>query len=140
MSDGNNAITIAQLTEQINEKMDRDAGNATLEIMRTGVIEYQHPTEENGWIWYRKYKDGWVEQGGYMPNAANTIVNLPVEMADLNYTANKTINNDYSGNTNGAQWGPVSIFKISTTQIRLNYGNAGNMQSWVVMGLSKQED
>lgn len=28
------------------------------------VIESQMPTEENGYTWYRKYKSGWLEQGG----------------------------------------------------------------------------
>ena len=27
-------------------------------------IEFQAPTAENGYTWYRKYADGWVEQGG----------------------------------------------------------------------------
>ncbi|MBS7401776.1 MAG: hypothetical protein KIG16_04650, partial [Eubacteriales bacterium] len=28
------------------------------------VIEFQAPTASNGYTWYRKYADGWVEQGG----------------------------------------------------------------------------
>ena len=28
------------------------------------VIDFQEPTAENGYTWYRKYADGWVEQGG----------------------------------------------------------------------------
>lgn len=28
------------------------------------VIEFQAPTAENNYTWYRKYADGWVEQGG----------------------------------------------------------------------------
>lgn len=28
------------------------------------VTEWQTPTAENNYTWYRKYKSGWVEQGG----------------------------------------------------------------------------
>ncbi len=51
------------------------------------VIQSQMPTAENNYTWYRKYKSGWVEQGGYtsMTDAVITI-NLPVTMSDTNYT------------------------------------------------------
>lgn len=29
------------------------------------VVEYQNPTAENNYSWYRKYKSGWIEQGRY---------------------------------------------------------------------------
>lgn len=35
------------------------------------VIESQMPTEENGYTWYRKYKSGWLEQGGRMDHKTN---------------------------------------------------------------------
>ena len=53
------------------------------------VIEFQAPTAQNNYKWYRKYADGWVEQGGIeksIPNNSNANVTLPVEMADTNYT------------------------------------------------------
>ncbi len=34
------------------------------------VIEWQTPTADNNYTWYRKYKSGWVEQGGLMSNGA----------------------------------------------------------------------
>lgn len=52
------------------------------------VVEWQMPTAENGYTWYRKYKSGWVEQGGiYNPEFTGTkTFAYPVEMADTNYT------------------------------------------------------
>ena len=47
------------------------------------VIAFQAPTAENNYTWYRKYADGWVEQGGI--GTSSTTINLPVEMADTNY-------------------------------------------------------
>lgn len=50
------------------------------------VVESQLPTAQNNYTWYRKYKSGWVEQGGIYTGASdNYIVNLPVAMADSNY-------------------------------------------------------
>ena len=50
------------------------------------VVDFQAPTAENGYTWYRKYKSGWVEQGGYtsMADAVATIA-LPITMSDTNY-------------------------------------------------------
>lgn len=48
------------------------------------IIEFQAPTSGNNYTWYRKYADGWVEQGG---SSGYGTINLPVTMADSNYTA-----------------------------------------------------
>lgn len=52
------------------------------------VIEFQAPTAQNNYTWYRKYADGWVEQGGVENTLTTTTrdVTLPVVMADGNYT------------------------------------------------------
>ena len=56
------------------------------------VIDFQEPTAENNYTWYRKYDDGWVEQGGLFPNTASSYsvwtANLPVEMSSAYYNAN----------------------------------------------------
>lgn len=51
------------------------------------VVEFQLPTEENDYTWYRKYASGWVEQGGYVQSPENTgqAVTLPVTMLDAYY-------------------------------------------------------
>lgn len=60
----------------------------------SGIIDYvtawQKPTSANGYAWYRKYKSGWVEQGGAWTGSieckngyeCNPSVNLIVKMAD----------------------------------------------------------
>lgn len=52
------------------------------------VVESQSPTAENNYIWYRKYKSGWVEQGicAAASGGASVAVTLPVTMADTNYS------------------------------------------------------
>lgn len=100
------------------------------------IVAFQVPTAENNYTWYRKYRSGWVEQGGYRTSVSNTVITLPIPMADTNYTLIKTINNDYQGNTNSVAWGSASAVKVSTTQIRLNQTSGGDMQSWQVLGMA----
>ena len=57
------------------------------------VVETQLPTAENNYTWYRKYKSGWVEQGGILNIAsvslgagmASTVGNItfPVGMSTI---------------------------------------------------------
>ena len=50
------------------------------------VIAFQEPTSTNNYTWYRKYADGWVEQGGYVqPFTGTGSVNLPITMQNTNY-------------------------------------------------------
>ena len=64
------------------------------------VIEFQAPTSANGYKWYRKYADGWVEQGGYHAGTTSfaiaTIV-FPVQMADDKYCL--TLTSDVTDST-----------------------------------------
>ena len=56
------------------------------------VVEYQRPTSENNYRWYRLYKSGWIEQGGKMTitYTANTNTSIPItflkQMSDTGYT------------------------------------------------------
>lgn len=57
------------------------------------VIAFQAPTADNNYTWYRKYADGWVEQGGLsngttQGGSSDQRVNIPVTMADANYYVN----------------------------------------------------
>lgn len=58
------------------------------------VIAFQAPTAGNNYTWYRKYADGWVEQGGIVRVAAtrslNSTINLPIIMSNNNYTISAT--------------------------------------------------
>ena len=49
------------------------------------VIETQLPTSQNNYTWYRKYRSGWIEQGGQLTNADSQSVSLIITMADANY-------------------------------------------------------
>ena len=65
-------------------KADTDLGNVSAGI--DFVVESQFPTAQNNYTWYRKYKSGWVEQGGQQMSGKGS-VSLPITMADAYYTA-----------------------------------------------------
>ena len=46
------------------------------------VIESQPPTSQNNYTWYRKYKSGWVEQGG---RSSNKTLTFTITMANTDY-------------------------------------------------------
>lgn len=74
-------IDVGQVLEQLNNKVDLPAGDSQDGI--DFVVDWQKPTEENGYTWYRKYKSGWVEQGGI--STVSPVV-YPLPMSDTNYT------------------------------------------------------
>ena len=79
------------------------------------VVAFQAPTSANNYTWYRKYSDGWVEQGGKSASRDETIV-LPVAMSDANYI----INTDVIGTIQWAAYGH-SINTVTTTGFKCYY-------------------
>ena len=105
------------------------------------VIEFQAPTAEYNYTWYRKYADGWVEQGGVFDAPNNTAgvektITLPLPMTNDKYTITigvRNTTNDYD----------VYLFvatKTSTTiTFKCNIANAALAdQNWQVSGMSAQ--
>lgn len=96
------------------------------------VVESQNPTADNNYTWYRKYKSGWVEQGGQTVTTNNTVVvTLPVEMANTNYTISGMAKT-------GAK--TVSCSSYTTTSITLQYtaitGTASCPLCWSIFGIA----
>lgn len=92
---------------------------------------YITETWSSGREWYRKYSDGWVEQGGLSDSANHVTVTLPVSMANINYTI--------ALGPFGRDGDAVSraVVKLSTTtfSIKVGYDNSLARQSfWVVAG------
>ncbi len=126
-------------TETFNAKADCDLMNISDNV--DIVIESQLPTEENGYTWYRKYKSGWVEQGGILNSqtisagySANQELTLPVEMANNSFTI-----------TFGALAGgfPHAVLKTRTTTggtvqqaNRAGSGSAAIQHAWYVCGIA----
>lgn len=126
-------INIGAISEVLNNKVDLPTGDSQAGI--DFVIDWQNPTEANGYTWYRKYKSGWVEQGG-VSGGVTTVVTLPVEMADTNYTL--VCSGVYAPRTNtgGANWSAVSGDRTSTTTITLGNPAGFATMGWEVKGMA----
>ena len=77
--------TAGVTTEMFNSKADSDLKNIPANY--DYVVESQMPTEANGYTWYRKYKSGWVEQGGTLLGTDSYVTTVfPVEFTNDKYT------------------------------------------------------
>lgn len=102
------------------------------------VVEWQVPTLENNNAWYRKYKSGWVEQGGIFdtPGKGYQTIQLPVEMADTVFSAHVT---RAAGTSTSAIdcWIQSPGASLSTTTL-VYYVTAQTGLTWRVCGFAKQ--
>lgn len=102
------------------------------------VIEFQEPTSDNGYTWYRKYADGWVEQGGFAESSSGDCdVVLPIEMSDTMYCI--TAMNSIQSGKDAFGW----IFNINKTATGFTLGarhsgGANNYlyANWQVSGMA----
>lgn len=118
-----------------------DLQNALNNKVTTGhqIIAFQEPTSANNYTWYRKYADGWVEQGG---RGTNQTVSLPVAMSDTNYCIQLT----GMGGTSNNVCTVFGTIDITTTGFRVqgngvyNAGISGannaGMKRWYVCGMA----
>ena len=100
------------------------------------VVAAQLPDATNSYTWYRKYKSGWVEQGGRVTvrdiiSATNVRVTFPVEMANTNYTA-ICANNANVGIAGYVGWESTTAMSVGTMTSK------SGTTTWFVAGLAKQ--
>lgn len=98
------------------------------------LVAVQRPAAGNNYTWYRLYSDGWVEQGGHIPADTDTAItiNLPVEMADTNYSWNVGVDLD---RTTQPTWNNVSLFNRTTTTVDIMQDSIV-VKSWEVKGMA----
>ena len=120
--------------ELFNGKADRDLNNVPSNY--DYVVATQEPTSANGYTWFRKYKSGWVEQGGRTTlnngiSATNKIITFPIVMKNSSYYAN--VSQD-------ANAGPQLVMHgwQSTTGMTIGTGDisATGFVEWIVSGMS----
>lgn len=119
----------------------------TLDTRTTNLLDYviasQAPTADNNYTWYRKYKSGWVEQGGVVnsatahPTSSDITVNLPIEMSDTNYTLFVKSNGRIASQTNAlTEQYANSDFGAAGIKSTTSFTCRGYQPSWYVCGLS----
>ena len=93
---------------------------------------YITETWSNDTSWYRKYSDGWIEQGGEYTKERDTniTVTFPVAFKDTNYTISSS---QYSRLTSSES--PVCDFTVKTnTGFAHNYASWGSKRGWFACG------
>ena len=127
-------INVGAITEALNNKIDLPTPSTPQDAVDY-VVEKQDPTSANGYTWYRKYKSGWVEQGGHIDGGVDSYytVNLPLEMSNVKYSIILGVGGlNASGGFNS---GYRDQKRTSFTFIFHNSGTSGdNFGSWQVSG------
>ena len=99
------------------------SGNVTISL--PSPTAYVTETWKNGSSWYRKWSDGWVEQGttSLTFKTSTQTFTLPIAMADTNYSCVKvgmTENNNYA-----------YAYAYSTTQVKYKAGNGSDQKQGI---------
>jgi hypothetical protein len=102
------------------------------------VIAFQAPTAANNYTWYRKYADGWVEQGGQTPkDTGGSSVTLPVAMADANYSISCTLKNATTSTSTGGYDRYPGASVITTTGFWVDQPSKADYYTcWKVKGMA----
>ena len=103
--------------EMFDNKVDLPTGKAQSDVDL--VIESQLPTSDNGYTWYRKYKSGWVEQGGTL---SGRTVTFPVPFL----SAPTIVTSLYSTDTGATRNNMIS----SVTTTSFSGGQLGTNKDW----------
>ena len=149
--------TVGSHTSSISELNTTVGGHTTsingLDARTTGMIDYvvesQNPTPENNYTWFKKYKSGWVEQGGRIKGGFlkstswNTrTITLPIEMADTTYIGTVMLHWNYSSGASGVQDNMHANTPTTTTMV-LNYINVSSSDNmwcnWTARGIYATE-
>lgn len=97
------------------------------------LVEYW----KSGTSWYRKYSDGWIEQGGYVTTNSSTerTINLHTAFSNTNYFLTKQLgfNGYYGAGINGQY---TSVWGLTTSSFKTyGYTTAGvNAFRWYACG------
>ena len=107
-------IDITGLANEVDGKLDR--------VIDSKPVRYVIDAYRDGSSWYRKWSDGWLEQGGVTVETTGTIT-LIRPYASIAYQV--LVSNIYESRTNvgGAGWSGVSSFITSATTF--SYGMGG---------------
>lgn len=140
---------VGALTEAQNDKVDLPVSVPQTNV--DYVIESKLPTSSDP-TWYRKYKNGWVEQGGTVTTTSgdsqtNILITFLKPFIDTNYVVYGSVASSvaYSSNTNTPTYNSITTRGIVInrksptgfyfdTIIKSDSSGAGD-KNWVVCGI-----
>lgn len=126
---------LIDITELANDVADLSANKLDKTINGT-TVKYVTETYNDDTNWYRKWSDGWVEQGGFFGGVSNSLVpvTLPAPYADTRYIVTVSINSSPESIN-------VRVNLRTTTYFILERSNAANVSnggSWYACGQGAQ--
>lgn len=130
------------ISEQTITYMKGNGGTGTITLpTNAGIKGYITESVVNSdGSWYRKYSDGWLEQGGVMSGLTvassnahyKKTVTLLKPYADTNYV----VSFGYFMESNGNVYSTHFPSSLSTTNFVYEYGNSGlSTQNWYACGM-----
>lgn len=122
---------LGAVLEALNNKVDLPTGDSQDGI--DYVVDWQKPTESNGYTWYRKYKSGWVEQGGQVDKSAGSTavaVTFPVAFGITPTVVITKIIDSAATDQN-----TITIRTISLTSFTMNKLTTNNAAYWQASGM-----
>ena len=132
---GNFTQTALENTAGLNAELFN--GKADVSTVAHVVTEFQAPTSANNYTWYRKYADGWVEQGGVVPmtspHGLKTVV-FPVAMSSTDFTVGFSVQQS-SNNTANITYRQASFWNLTTTSFDC-YDDDLIAKHWQVSGMA----
>lgn len=124
--------TITEITSSLSTL------NTRTESLLDYVVESQLPTAENNYTWYRKYKSGWIEQGGNINFTQEVAtITLPVPVLNTHYTVLRTIVDAPQSVFGNQYWLTFGITNKTTTSFKACCNpNLGITESdWILYGV-----
>ena len=135
----------AQFASEMQTKMQTDLGNASkaslsaIDTVMPDSVDYiiEH-WEDGAGNWYKKFRSGWVEQGGVTPSIesnATLTVTLYIEMRDVEFSTIVTNGAGASVNDNW-DYGAIGGYAKSTTTILVDRARGAGKAYWRVAGMA----
>lgn len=127
------------LTETGEGKFDAKADTDLANVLENidYVIESQLPTAENNYTWYRLYRSGWCEQGGFKASSGNTTtVTLLKSFANTNYSILNTQSLSSTNDWNSNQQVISTQKTVSSFEIKTADTISDNSFYWEAKGLA----
>lgn len=100
------------------------------------VVGFQIPTAGNGYTWYRKYADGWVEQGGIISGNYSGTITYPVEMANTEYFVSTSLITNRGAASFDRELFPNTLTTTGMTLVNFS-GGVNRPGRWQVSGMAK---
>lgn len=124
--------TVGTVVAQVGENTTQIANRV---VKGHELIDFQIPTAANGYTWYRKYADGWVEQGGIISGNYSGTITYPVEMANTEYFVSTSLITNRGAASFDRELFPNTLTTTGMTLVNFS-GGVNRPGRWQVSGIS----